>query len=103
MLRSLVLSTLLLVTGCASLPVDYERAESHALHDTGATRLGKAAQEALRAHPGQNAFQPLPDGSDALLARIHLAEAAERSLDLMYSVWQDGLVGRLLANALLRA
>jgi putative cardiolipin synthase len=103
MLRQLILATLLLVTGCAGLPVDYPRTESHALHDTGATRLGQAAQAALQARPGQNGFRPLPDGLDALLARIHLAEAAERSLDLMYFTWQDDLVGRHLANAVLRA
>lgn len=102
-LNTLVLAAFLLITGCASLPVDYERAESHALQDTGATRLGQAAQGPLRAHPGQNAFRPLSDGTDALLARIYLADAAERSLDLMYFVWQDDRVGRYLADALLRA
>jgi putative cardiolipin synthase len=102
-LNTVVLAAFLLVTGCASLPVDYERTESYAQQDTGATRLAQATQGALRAHAGQNGFRPLADGTDALLARIYLAESAERSLDLMYFVWQNDRVGRYLADALLRA
>ena len=98
LLAALALVAPFLLAGCASLPVDYERTESHALQDTGATRLGKAAQDALQAHPGQNAFHPLADGTDALLARIHLAEASERSLDLMYYVWQDECNGEWQPN-----
>jgi len=103
MLRRLILAATLLVTGCASLPVDYARPESYALQDTDATWLGQTVQGALRTHPGQNAFRALPDGTDALLARVYLAEAAERSLDLMYFAWHDDGVGRMMANALLRA
>jgi putative cardiolipin synthase len=102
-LSALCLATLLLLGGCAGLPVDYPRAESHALQDTDGTRLGRAGQSALQAHVGQNGFRPLPDGVDAMLARIHLAEAAERSLDLMYFSWQDDRVGRRLLKALLSA
>lgn len=103
LLRRLLLSTLLLAGGCASLPVDYERAVSHALQDTGQTRLGQSGRAALQAHPGQSAFRPLASGVDALLARIHLAEAAERSLDVMYYKWNDDVAGRHMAYALLRA
>jgi putative cardiolipin synthase len=103
-LRALALAALLvLVAACASLPVDYPRTESHALTDTAGTRLGRAAEGPLRAHPGENGFHPLPNGVDALLMRLYLAEAAERSLDLMYYIWHDDLVGRHLAAAVLRA
>ena len=103
LLRGLMLTAALWLSGCASLPVHYERIDSHALQDTSETRLGRAGRGALQAHAGQNAFRPLPDGLDALLARIHLAEAAERSLDLMYYKWNNDTVGKHLANALLRA
>jgi cardiolipin synthase C len=103
MLRLFIAALLLIVSGCASLPVDYERTESRALQDTATTRLGRAGQAALSAHPGQNAFRPLPGGVDALVARMYLADMAERSVDLMYYIWQDDLVGRHLANAVLRA
>ena len=42
-------------------------------------------------------------GVDALVARMVLAEAAERSLDVQYYIWHDDLTGRLFAHALLRA
>ena len=103
LLRGLMLAAVLWISGCTSLPVHYERIESYALQDTGETRLGRSGRAALQAHSGQNAFRPLPDGLDALLARIHLAEAAERSLDLMYYKWNNDTVGKHLANALLRA
>ncbi len=103
-LRWLLLATVLsAVGGCASLPVDYERSVSHALQDTGQTRLGRSGRAVLQVHPGDSAFRPLANGVDALLARIHLAEAAERSLDMMYYKWNDDVAGRLLAAALLRA
>jgi putative cardiolipin synthase len=102
LLRALAFSTLL-VGACASLPADYPRTQSHALTDTASTRLGRAGEAALRAHPGENGFHPMPNGVDALLMRLYLAEAAERSLDLMYYIWHDDLVGRHLAAAVLRA
>jgi len=102
-LAGLGLAALVLIGGCASLPADYARNDSHALQDTGETRLGRAGQGALEAHHGQNGFRPLADGVDALLARIHLADAAERSLDLMYFSWQNDHVGQRLFEALLAA
>ena len=103
MIARLILTVLLFLGGCASLPVGYERTESHAWRDTSETTLARASQGALQAHAGQSAFRPIPDGIDALLARIQLAEAAERSLDLMYYMWRDDLAGKLLASAVLHA
>lgn len=94
---------LLLIGGCASLPSNIERTESRAFHDTATTRLGQISQAALMAHPGDSSFRPLQNGVDALLARIVLAEAAERSLDAQYYIWHDDLTGRHFAHALLRA
>jgi putative cardiolipin synthase len=93
----------LLIGGCASLPADIKRTETHALRDTESTRLGQIAQPLLKAHPGESAFRPLKKGVDALLARMVLAQAAERTLDVQYYIWHGDLTGRLFANALLRA
>ena len=101
--RPHTVAALLLFSGCASLPTHIERSESHALSGTQATRLGQIAQPMLKAHPGMSGFLPLRNGVDALLARMALAEAAERSLDVQYYIWHDDLTGRLFANALLRA
>jgi putative cardiolipin synthase len=102
-LHGLTVAALLLVSGCASLPDHIERSESHALRGTEATRLGQTGQALLKAHPGESGFRPLRNGVDALLARMVLAEAAERSLDVQYYIWHEDLTGRLFANALLRA
>jgi putative cardiolipin synthase len=102
-LCGLTVAALLLVSGCASLPANIERSESNALSDTEATRLGQIAQPLLKEHPGESGFRPLRNGVDALLARIVLAEVAERSLDVQYYIWHDDLTGRFFANALLRA
>jgi hypothetical protein len=55
-LTGLFLATLLLLSACASLPVDYLRNESHTLQDTEGTRLGRPGESALKTHTGQNAF-----------------------------------------------
>jgi len=104
MLRILIIATLTLsLVGCASLPSNDARIESHALQDTASTPLGRRSQFELKAYPGQNAFRPLKSGVDALLARVVLSEAAQRSLDAQYYIWRDDLTGRLFADALLRA
>jgi putative cardiolipin synthase len=101
--RLIAVVALLLIGGCASLPAGYERPESHAIPDTAATALGKADAQMLKSHPGENGFRPLPNGVEALVVRLLLAEAAERSLDVQYYIWHDDLTGRLFADALLRA
>jgi len=98
-----VAATALLLGGCVSLPSNIERTESHALQDTAATRLGQASQVILKSDSGESSFRLLERGVDAMLARIVLAEAAERSLDVQYYIWHDDLTGRHFASALLRA
>lgn len=102
-LRAALLAIALALGGCASLPTDIARNESHAATDTATTRLGRASATLTGAHAGSNAFRPLPDGVDALLARLALAKAAERTLDLQYYIWRDDLTGRHLAHALIDA
>ncbi len=103
MWRAAAAAMLLVLGGCASLPSDIERTESRVLSDTATSRLGQANRTALSAHPGDSGFHLLRSGVDALLARIVLAEAAERTLDVQYYIWHDDLTGRHFAHALLRA
>jgi hypothetical protein len=42
-------------------------------------------------------------GSKALVARLALADLAERSLDLQYYIWDADTVGHLLADRVIRA
>jgi len=102
-LRGIVIAALVLISGCASLPEQVGREESRALQNTGATRLGQTAATLQKAHPGESSFVPLQSGVDAMIARLVLAESAERSLDVQYYIWHDDLTGRHLAHAMLRA
>jgi putative cardiolipin synthase len=100
-----VLAVLLLalLSACVGLPPQTGRIETHAIEPSDSTRLGAAFTPQERLHPNETAFHLLPDGVDALLSRIVLAEAADRTLDLQYYIWHDDLTGRHLANAVLRA
>lgn len=101
--KLLIAAAFLFLGGCASLPSSIERTESRALTDTAGTNLAQASDKLRSTQPDANAFRPLSDGVDALLARIILAESAERSLDVQYYIWHDDLTGRHVAAALLRA
>ncbi|MBP0590575.1 phospholipase D family protein [Paraburkholderia sp. LEh10] len=103
-LRSLLAAfTVALLTSCASLPPQADRVATHALTDTQNTRLGVVFTPPEQRHPDESAFHLLPDAVDALVARVVLAESADRTLDLQYYIWHDDLTGRGLAAAVLRA
>jgi putative cardiolipin synthase len=101
--RGWLLGLALLLCGCATLPREVARTPSYAIGNTNDTRLGLLLQPRLQEHAGASGFNPLADGVDALLARIVLAELAQRSLDVQYYIWHDDLTGRHFAQALLRA
>ena len=90
--------------GCATLPTDYDRPESHALDNTGGTALGKMFAPRVAAHGGgMSGVYPLRSGYDALAARIGMANVAERSLDAQYYIWSGDLTGKVMLDALIRA
>jgi putative cardiolipin synthase len=91
------------LAGCATLPTDYPRTESHALTDTSDTLLARAFGPLAAAHPGQSGLHPLASGMDAFVARLLLADVAEESLDVQYYIWHDDVTGRWLADRLVRA
>ncbi len=88
---------------CASLPKDYPRQASVAWDRSMPSRLERSLADDLARHPGQSGFEALESGMDAFVARMVLAEAAERTLDLQYYIFHDDLTGRLLLDGLLRA
>jgi phosphatidylserine/phosphatidylglycerophosphate/cardiolipin synthase-like enzyme len=71
--------------------------------DHGGTRLAAAVDPHLAAHPEQSGLHPFPDGLDALAARLFLANAAVRMLDVQYYIWKQDMVGRILLERLLCA
>ena len=68
--------------GCATLPTDFDRPESHAITETDDTQLGKYLADEIAEHPGQSGFHLLEDGLNAFVARAVLADHAERSIDI---------------------
>ena len=103
LLRLLASALVTLLVGCASLPREVTRIPSTALRDTADTRLGRGLAGALAANPGRTGVHLLRDGRDAFAARILLARAAERSLDVQYYIWRGDTTGGLLCQALWQA
>jgi putative cardiolipin synthase len=89
--------------GCNDLPSLEGRIESYAFTDTGATRLGKAIAPKAAAHPGLSGIYSLRVAEDAFAARMLLARAAQRSLDIQYYIWRQDLTGTMLFAALREA
>jgi putative cardiolipin synthase len=92
-----------LAAGCASLPPLEGREATAALTDTSTTRLGRAAQGLMREHPDKTGIHAMPVPTDAFAARVLLAAAAEKSLDLQYYIWHGDQTGYLLFEAIWRA
>ena len=59
--------------------------------------------EQIDAHPGQTGVYVLDRGEDALRARAWLAEHARDSIEVQYFIWSTDNIGKLAAEALLRA
>ncbi|HEX5092630.1 MAG TPA: phospholipase D family protein, partial [Burkholderiales bacterium] len=89
--------------GCAGLPSLEGRPSSSALTDTQDTRLGRGVAPKVAAHPGKSGIYALPDPYNAYAARLVLAAAAEKSLDVQYYIWNGDETGYLLLGALWQA
>lgn len=91
-----------LLAGCTTLPALEGRSVSRALDDdeARATQLGQAIAPRVEEHPGKSGIQPLQNPRDAFAARVLLAQAAERTLDVQYYIWQGDTTGTLLLGAL---
>jgi cardiolipin synthase C len=90
---SLVLVTL---AGCASLPALEGRTASTALTDTADTPLGQYVSKAHPADDGKSGIYPLASPQESFAARVFLARAAQRSLDVQYYIWHGDTSGYLL-------
>jgi putative cardiolipin synthase len=94
--------TTLSLTGCG-LPQGGERQHSTAMTGTAGTSLAAIVRPRLAAHPGQSGLRPLSHGREALAARLALADAAQRSLDVQYFIWNKDMAGKVLLERLIRA
>src|SRR5512133_875550 len=97
------LLAILLLAACGGLPKGGERTASTAMKGNERTALAAVVRPRVAAHPGQSGVHALADAHDAIAARLVLADAARRSLDVQYFIWNKDLVGKVLLERLLRA
>src|SRR5262245_57926636 len=100
---ALAMSLAMLLTGCAGLPSQEGRTPSSALQDVAGTRLARAIDPHAAARPGKTGIYPIQEANEAFAARVLLAAAADKSLDVQYYIWHDDETGTMLLEALLRA
>src|SRR6202012_401934 len=95
----------LLLAACATRPpaTALDRPVTHALAASTATPLGAALGPKEAAHPDESGLLLLPTGTDALQARIALARAATKTLDMQYYIANEDTTGKLLLGAALYA
>jgi putative cardiolipin synthase len=97
----LLMTVLALCAGCASLPEHVERPITHQ-EDGSATKLGAIVSHELPGDPRfvVSGFRLLPTGSDGLDARLALANAAEKTLDVQYYLIAVDDTGKQFFSAL---
>lgn len=93
-----LLATGVLIRVFNPLPSLESRAVSQALPDTTGTPLGQGIAPIVAERPGLTGLHMLDDGRSAFAARVLLARAATRSLDIQYYIWHGDLSGTLLLD-----
>ncbi|MDK3072328.1 phospholipase D family protein [Sedimentitalea sp. JM2-8] len=100
LLAALVLAGLI---GCDDIPQDYDRPVSRAATETDTTYLADLSRRLGNPDDGRSGFYLLPDGLEALAARLVLAERAEKTIDAQYYLVHDDVAGHVFAWELLKA
>ena len=94
----------LLVSACApAINWDYPRNPSNTFAHPETTTVGALFQEAADKHPGLSGFSIIRQGGQAFMARLAMADLAEKTLDGQYYIWDGDTTGLILADHLLRA
>ncbi|HET7525452.1 MAG TPA: phospholipase D family protein [Burkholderiaceae bacterium] len=92
-----------LIAGCAGLPPLQDRPSTHALQPSSESPLGRATLPQAQQHPGLTGVIPINDGRVAFGARVSLARAATRSIDVQTFIWHPDATGTLLFEEMVRA
>jgi putative cardiolipin synthase len=100
-----LLPACLLLAGCATttLPTDYTRTPSTALASPQQTELGRFFLSEVEIHSGDSGVVLISSSRQAFRARVGMVNAAEKTLDLQYYIWENDTIGQVLAERLLRA
>ena len=99
-----ILVAALLVSACSpAIQWDYPRAPSNVFAHPETTTVGALFQEAADKHSGLSGFSIIRQGGPAFMARLAMADLAEKTLDGQYYIWDGDTTGLILADHLLRA
>jgi putative cardiolipin synthase len=101
--RLALLAVLPWLTHCATAPSLEGIEPSYALPPLPGSALDEAVLDELGDAPDVNSVRLVDHNAMAFAYRAVTADAARRSLDVQYYIWNDDLTGRLLAADLMRA
>jgi len=92
----LVIALALALHACgASVNWRYPRTPSTAFTAPETTSVGALFQQVAARHPGLSGFLPIQEDRDAFMARLAVADLAEKTLDAQYYVWNNDTTGRI--------
>ncbi len=95
---------LLVLSACSTLPKQHPTVANYSFdQDTSQTHLAKIILPLREKQPQLTGYHLLHDPLEALAARLHLIEQAEKTLDLQYYIWDNDKIGSLALHALIQA
>ncbi len=97
-----LLASVLIISGCQSVPSDPPRKDTYALARAEVGPLVTLVQ-GLKIEEGMAAMLPLYSARDAMKWRLALIDNATESVDLQYFIWSRDAAGALLFDRLLKA
>ncbi len=89
--------------GCVAIRPAAPQEKTQAFAHPEQTELGRLLAPRLAAHPGLSGFKLLENGREALVARIALADAAERTIDAQYYICDPDAAGSFFFQRLIVA
>jgi putative cardiolipin synthase len=102
-LTGILLTGILLVSGCSTIPLDVPKEASYAFSDTSEGRQAREAAEWTGGYTDTNGIYPLTQGFDAFGARLAMMDGAEYSIDAQYFLMKPDNAGLVFAGKLLEA
>ncbi len=101
---SVLLCAFMGLTACSTLPKNTLQPIEYAFDTpTDHTSLANIVLPLREKYPQLTGYHLLADPLEALAARLHLIEKAEKTLDLQYYIWDNDKIGALALDAIIRA